>query len=79
MNVGYIDYMKKFNTVVGESTQHLASLRGEVSTSLLTELVNRLDGNTLVFTVFSGFLPKVVIYLDDYVETLSSHLSKQFN
>lgn len=79
LNVGYIDYMKKFNTVVGESTQHLASLRGEVSTSLLTELVNRLDGNTLVFTVFSGFLPKVVIYLDDYVETLSSHLSKQFN
>lgn len=78
-NNHYVDYIKKFNIVVGRSSEHLASLRGEISTSLLSDLISRLEGNTLVFTLYSGFLPKAVIYLDDYVDTLSSYLSKQFN
>lgn len=78
-NNHYVDYIKKFNTVVGKASEHLASLRGEISPSLLSDLVSRLEGNTLVFTLYSGFLPKAVIYLDDYVGTLSSYLSKQFN
>lgn len=78
-NARYSDYLKKYNTVVGKASEHLSSLRGEVSASLLTDLGNRIEGNTLLFTFYTGFLAKVVIYLDDYVETLSSHLSKQFN
>lgn len=75
----YGDYLKKYNTVVGKASEHLSSLRGEVSASLLNDLGSHLEGNTLLFTFYTGFLAKVVIYLDDYVETLSSHLSKQFN
>lgn len=78
-NNHYVDYLKKFNTVVGKASEHLDTLRGEVSASLLNDLSSRLAGNTLVFTFYTGFMPKVVFYLDDYVETLSSHLSKQFN
>lgn len=78
-NSRYGDYLKKYNTVVGKASEHLSSLRGEVSASLLTDLGHRIEGNTLLFTFYTGFLAKVVIYLDDYVETLSSHLSKQFN
>lgn len=78
-NASYGEYLKKYNTVVGKASEHLSSLRGEVSASLLNDLGNRADGNTLLFTFYTGFLAKVVIYLDDYVETLSSHLSKQFN
>lgn len=78
-NTAYGEYLKKYNTVVGKASEHLSSLRGEVSASLLNDLGNRVDGNTLLFTFYTGFLAKVVIYLDDYVETLSSHLSKQFN
>lgn len=78
-NDHYVDYLKKFNTVVGKANEHLESLRGEISASLINDLSKRLEGNTLVFTFYTGFLPKAVIYLDDYVDTLSSFVSKQFN
>ena len=78
-NDHYAEYLKKYNTVVGKASEHLSSLRGEVSASLLNDLGSRIEGNTLLFTFYTGFLAKVMIYLDDYVETLSSHLSKQFN
>ena len=75
----YVDYVKKFNTVVGKSFAHLDTLKGKVSASLLNELQSHLEGNADVFALYTGFLPKVMIYLDDYVDTLSSYLSKQFN
>jgi len=75
----YSDYTKKFNTVVGKSFAHLDSLKGTLSASILADLRSRLEGNTEVFAIYSGFVPKVMIYLDDYVDTLSSYLSKQFN
>lgn len=79
INNHYVDYIKKFNTVVGKANEHLESLRGEISASIINDLSKRLEGNTLVFTFYTGFLPKAVIYLDDYVDTLSSFVSKQFN
>lgn len=75
----YVDYVKKFNTVVGKSFAHLDTLKGKFSASLLNELNAHLEGNADVFSLYTGFLPKVMIYLDDYVDTLSSYLSKQFN
>lgn len=75
----YVDYVKKFNTVVGKSFAHLDTLKGKMSASLLNELQSHLEGNADVFALYTGFLPKVMIYLDDYVDTLSSYLSKQFN
>lgn len=75
----YNDYAKKFNTVVGKSFAQLDSLKGTLSASILADLRSRLEGNAEVFAIYSGFLPKVMIYLDDYVDTLSSYLSKQFN
>lgn len=75
----YVEYVKKFNTVVGKSFAHLDSLKGKMSASLLNELQSHLEGNADVFALYTGFLPKVMIYLDDYVDTLSSYLSKQFN
>lgn len=79
LNENYASYLKKFNVVVTDSFHHLESLKGKISPSILRDLKDRLDGNTLVFSFYSGFLPKVMIYLDDYVDTLSSYLSKQFN
>lgn len=78
-NESYTSYLNKFNTVIGKSTEHLASLRGQISTSVLSDLNKRIEGNTLLFTFFTGFMPKAVIYLDDYVDALSSFVSKQFN
>jgi hypothetical protein len=75
----YESYTKKFNTVLGKSFAHLDTLKGDVSAALLTDLRSHLEGNTKVFTLYSGFLPQLMIYLDDYVDTLSSYLSKQFN
>lgn len=75
----YENYTKKFNTVLGKSFAHLDTLKGTLSAALLTDLRSRLEGNAKVFTLYSGFLPQLMIYLDDYVDTLSSYLSKQFN
>lgn len=75
----YVNHLKTFNTVVVKSFQHLDSLKGEISTSLLNDLKDRLNGDQLVFSFFVGSLPKVMVRLDDYVDTLSSYLSKQFN
>lgn len=75
----YLSYVKKFNTVVGTSFAHLDDLKGDISVSLISDLKSHLEGNAKVFAFYSGFLPKVIIYLDDYVDTLSSYLSKQFN
>lgn len=75
----YVEYLKTFNTVVGKSFQHLDTLKGEVSTSLLNDLGDRLNGNQSVYSFYVGYLPKVMVRLDDYVDTLSSYLSKQFN
>lgn len=75
----YESYTKKFNTVLGKSFAHLDTLKGSLSGTLLSDLRSRLEGNAKVFTLYSGFLPQLMIYLDDYVDTLSSYLSKQFN
>ena len=75
----YVDHLKTFNTVVAKSFQHLDSLKGEISASLLNDLKDRLNGDQVVFSFFVGSLPKVMVRLDDYVDTLSSYLSKQFN
>lgn len=75
----YESYTKKFNTVLGKSFAHLDTLKGTLSASLLSDMRSRLEGNTKVFSLYSGFLPQLMIYLDDYVDTLSSYLSKQFN
>ena len=75
-NESYMDYIKKFNTVVGESFKHLESLKGEVSTTLIRDLESRLEGNPRLFAYYSGFLPKVSIYLDDYVDNISSYFAK---
>lgn len=75
----YGDYIKEFNTVVGTAFTALEKVKGEMSINLIRDLQGRLQGNTLLYTFYSGFLPKVTIYLDDYVEGLTSSLSKQFN
>lgn len=75
----YENYSKKFNTVLSKSFAHLDTLKGTLSVSLLSDLRSRLEGNAKVFSLYSGFLPQFMIYLDDYVDTLSSYLSKQFN
>lgn len=75
----YGDYVKSFNTVVGKSFDHLEGLRGSVSSSVITDLESRLEGNAKVFAFYSGFLPKVILGIDNHVEALTSFLSKQFN
>lgn len=78
-NTKYMGYVKDFNTVVGKSFAHLEEIKGDVSISLVRDLESRLEGNQEVFAFFASFLPKVIIYLDDYVNTVSSFFSKQFN
>jgi hypothetical protein len=75
----YSDYVNKFNTVSGKSFAHLDTLKGNVSASILSDLRDQLEGNSYLFAFYSGLLPKVIIYLDDYVDVVSSYLSKQFN
>lgn len=75
----YGDYVKSFNTVVGKSFDHLESLRGSVSASVITDIESRLEGNAKVFAFYTGFLPKVILGMDNHVEALTSFLSKQFN
>lgn len=78
-NENYIQYLEKFNTVVKSAFVHVDDLKGKVSTSLITDLQSRLEGNPHVFAFYSGFLPKVMTYVDDYIDVMTSHLSKQFN
>lgn len=78
-NGNYADYIRDFNTVAGKAFAHLEDMKGSVSINLLRDLQGRLEGNTEVFSFYTSFLPKVCIYLDDYVEALSSFLSKQIN
>lgn len=78
-NEKYAKYIADFNTVVGKSYLHLESLKGNISFNLIRDLESRLKGNVPVFAFYSGFLPKVTLYLDDYVGGVISFLSKQFN
>ncbi|WNV45839.1 hypothetical protein [Aeromonas phage AerS_266] len=78
-NEKYAKYIIDFNTVVGKSYLHLESLKGNISFNLIRDLESRLKGNVPVFAFYSGFLPKVTLYLDDYVGGVTSFLSKQFN
>lgn len=75
----YGDYIPKFNTVVGTAFLDLEKMKGEISFNLIQDMQSRLQGNVLVYSFFSSFLPKITIYLDDYVEGLTSSLSKPFN
>lgn len=75
----YGDYISKFNTVVGTAFLDLEKMKGEISFNLIQDMQSRLQGNVLVYSFFSSFLPKITIYLDDYVEGLTSSLSKPFN
>lgn len=78
-NENYIQYLEKFNTVVKDAFIYVDDLKGKISTSLITDLQSRLEGNSHVFAFYSGFLPKVMTYVDGYIDVMSSHLSKQFN
>lgn len=78
-NEHYMSYIKEFNTVVGRSFVHLEEIKGQISISLIRDMQSRLEGNPKVFSFYSGFLPKITLYIDDYVEALTSFLSKQFN
>lgn len=78
-NENYIRYLEKFNTVVKGAFVYVDDLKGKVSVSLIRDLQSRLEGNTHVFSFYSGFLPKVLTYVDDYIDVMSGHLSKQFN
>lgn len=78
-NEKYAKYIMDFNTVVGKSYLHLESLKGNISFNLIRDLESRLKGNVPVFAFYSGLLPKVTLYLDDYVGGVISFLSKQFN
>lgn len=75
----YADYIRDFNTVVGKSFVHLETLKGSVSFNLIRDLESRLRGNPSVFSFYTGFLPKFTLYLDDYVDGLTTFLSKQLN
>lgn len=79
VNTKYSGFIKQFNTVVKESFAHLQSVKGDLSTSMVNDLQSRLEGNHKAFGYFTGFLPKVVILLDDYVDDVTSFFSKQFN
>lgn len=78
-NENYIQYLEKFNTVVKGAFVHVDGLKGDISVSLIRDLQSRLEGDKHVFAFYSGFLPKVLTYVDSYIDTLSNHLSKQFN
>lgn len=78
-NDNYMQYLGKFNTVVKEAFAHVDSLKGDISSSLIRDLLSRLEGNPHVFAFYTGFLPKVVNYVDGYVADVSGYFSKQFN
>lgn len=78
-NEKYASYIKDFNTVAGKGFVHLEEMKGEVSATMLNALQSRLKGNPQVFSYYSNFLPRVTLYIDDYVGALSSFLSKQIN
>lgn len=78
-NDRYAKYIAEFNTVVGKSFSHLEELKGSVSATLLNDLESRLQGDPATFAFYTGFLPKVVLVVDNHVEALTSFLSKHFN
>lgn len=78
-NDRYGKYIAEFNTVVGKSFSHLEELKGSVSATLLNDLESRLQGDPATFAFYTGFLPKVVLIVDNHVEALTSFLSKHFN
>lgn len=78
-NDNYVQYLGKFNTVVKEAFAHVDNLKGDISSSLVRDLLSRLEGNPHVFAFYTGFLPKVVNYVDGYVADVSGYFSKQFN
>ena len=78
-NDNYVQYLEKFNTVVKDAFAHISGLEGEISTSLLRDLQSRLEGNANVFHFYSGFLPRVMTYVDGVMSTASEFINKQFN
>ncbi|QDH47085.1 hypothetical protein PQC06_gp020 [Aeromonas phage LAh10] len=78
-NERYAKHVSEFNTVVGKSFSHLEGLKGSVSATLLNDLSGRLNGDASTFAFYTGFLPKVVLVVDNHVEELTSFLSKHFN
>lgn len=78
-NDRYAKYVGEFNTVVGKSFSSLEELKGTVSATLINDLESRLHGDPGTFAFYSGFLPKVVLIVDNHVEVLTSFLGKHFN
>lgn len=78
-NDNYIKYLEKFNIVVKDAFAHISGLEGDISTSLLRDLQSRLEGNANVFHFYSGFLPRVMTYVDGVMSTASEFINKQFN
>lgn len=78
-NSNYISYLEKYNTVVKEGFKHLEELKDDLSISVIRDLQSRLEGNPNVFSFYTGFLPKVMSYIDDYINSMSSFISKPFN
>lgn len=78
-NDHYISYLNKYNTVVKEAFNHIDGLKGDISNSLVRDLMSRLEGNLQIFSFYTGFLPKVMNYVDSYMVNTTNYLSKQFN
>lgn len=73
-NQDYLDYLKKFNIVIKESFEYLENSKDILSASVKRDLMNRLEGDKNVFSFYTGFLPKVVNYVDEYIHILTSYL-----
>lgn len=78
-NENYIAYLNKFNSVVKDAFVHISSLDSKISSSLLRDLQSRLEGNPKVFHFYSGFLPRVMTYVDSVMSSASEFINKQFN
>lgn len=71
----YLDFVKSWASVVEETSNALGEVSG-VGTSVLNEAERILKGNPNALAFYSGFTPRVVSYVDKYIQDVLAVLSK---
>jgi len=71
----YLDFVKSWSSVVEEASNALGNTTG-VGTSVINEAERILKGNPNALAFYSGFTPRVVSYVDKYIQDVLGVLSK---
>jgi len=71
----YLDFIKAWSDVVKEADTGLSKIQN-VGNQIIHEAENTLKGDAIALTFYSGFTPRVVNYVDKYIQDVLGIFSK---